>query len=69
MKKMKIEILTEVLPTMCGNVVYHTKPCPHGVNGMLAKGQTATVGSTSCKMCQHFGGIEDATRQVICNHE
>lgn len=68
---MKIKIEAEVMPTMGGLVTFHTKLCPYGLPGILTGG-TATVGSSSCKMCSYHGGEQkDDVGQdcVICNHD
>lgn len=64
---MIIQIESEVIRGMAGEVRYCTKPCPHGLIGI---GKVlAMVGSTECKMCPHYEGITEASNCVICNHE
>ena len=64
---MIIQIECEIIRGMAGEVRYCTKPCPHKVIGV--GNIPAMVGSTECKMCQHHGGITEASDCVICNHE
>ncbi len=63
---MTIQIESEIIKGMAGEVKYHTKPCPHNVVGI--GNLPAMVGSTQCQICQHFGGITEASQCVLCNH-
>ena len=63
---MTIQIESEIIRGMAGEVKYHTKPCPYGVKGI--GNLPNMVGSTQCQMCQHFGSITEAPQYVLCNH-
>ena len=62
---MTIQIESEIIRGMAGEVKYHTKPCPYGVKGI--GNLPNMVGSTQCQMCQHFGDIDD--NKVTCNYD
>lgn len=65
----------EILPGMAGNVKYYKKPCPFGERSMF--GNISLVGSTACRMCQHYQDtVETRTEQgeifaecVLCKHD
>lgn len=62
---MTIQIESEIIKGMAGEVKYHTKPCPYSVSGV--GNVPAMVGSTQCMMCQYYGGTDD--NEVTCNHD
>lgn len=67
---MNIQIESEIIRGMAGEVKYHTKPCPYGEKGI--GNVSCMVGSTQCQMCQHYGGIEKVSNHVenvVCNHK
>ena len=65
-----IQIESEVIRGMAGEVVYQTKPCPYNERERFTvANKPAMVGSVSCKLCQFHGGIIEASNCVICNHE
>lgn len=67
---MTIQIESEIIRGMAGEVRYYTKPCPHGEKGI--GNAIAMVGSSQCQMCQHYGGVEkvsDLVENVVCNHK
>lgn len=64
---MTIQIESEIIRGMAGEVKYHTKPCPYGVKGI---GNTpAMVGSSQCQMCHHYEGLTEDSSSVVCNHK
>ena len=67
---MEIKIESETIRGMAGEVIYHTKPCPHEEREKFtADNKIAMVGSTSCKLCSYHGGIDENSNCVICNLE
>lgn len=67
---MTIQVESEIIRGMAGEVRYHTKPCPHSEKGI--GNAIAMVGSSQCMMCRHYGGTEkvsDLVENVVCNHK
>ena len=64
---MTIQIESEIIRGMAGEVKYHTKPCPHDLLGFYSA--KIMVGSTQCQLCQHYGGTTSDSLYVVCNHK
>ena len=64
---MTIQIESEIIRGMAGEVKYHTKPCPYGVKGI--GNLPNMVGSTQCQMCQHYGDTTSDSLYVVCNYK
>lgn len=62
---MTIQIETESIRTMAGEVKYQTKSCPYYAKDI--RNTPVMVGSSMCQLCKYHGGME-GSENIVCNH-